>query len=1067
MSPKCIQAVQAAANGKPVSAAKLAQIDDAINSKMTELARRDGPRWHGLTRDQRMIEAATAAMQDVQAQAALKEHRANLQVLKAVETDTRIQSLKAENAKLTRSQSQIKDLQNTENYAAGVVKEATANLGAMMDAAESRDGTGVMRGLGMKLFGLDNPAMTADVVREVFAKADGHTGNKAAQAGARAWLDTIEGLRTRFNAAGGDIGKLGYGYLSQAHDAAKVAATKADVWAKYIMDNQLLDRKQYVHPDGALLNDAEVTAMLMASHDTLATGGANKTEPGQFSGTGARANRGSDSRVIHFKDGDAWIKYMGEYGEGSLYDSMIGHVGKMSRDIALVERMGPNPEATFKVQADISARADMPLGQSLKEYKDSRSMGSKPESYWRLVKGEAGTPENRFIAQAFRNARNIQTAAKITWGPFSALADVATVLQTLHYHRIPAIEYLSAYKKQFSGDHVDFLATQEVISESMLSSMNRWAGDNMTHSLTGRVTDAVMHLSLMNAWTDAARNAFSDTLMRSYTKKLGKSWQQLDEWDRYLMGNKGITEADWAIITKATPDPLSPVALVSAPRIRSVSDADVMASRPMDIIAIKARTQIATAELEAKNAMESGWINGRIEKFDEARDALNQQVKANLQKNLSKNEKNTEPLLQSMALLDARRELAKHQADMEAQFNKLHTQQEARDFLNAVEDGTSADLTDVKKMKPELRAGLNSAETIGRRYGEQKGKLQRQMVELENKISAMDREAYSQANTEGKAAQKKAEAMGAELNDFIKRSQDRQQARQFVIDRLARDEAPRIQAESKRMRDEAATKWSGFVSDEAQFAVVNPDLASRSITTGGGMRPGTPSGEVWRSVMQFKAFPIAMFTRHYGRIFNTPQGLEGAPAGFAGESAGGRAINTTAAIAGLVFATTIMGAIQTEARALGTGKDPITADPTDEKGRKFWAKAFAAGGGGTFLADVLLASAEDPSRQMSGHLGLLGPLAGVAGGVVDVAKSKHPGAEAVKLVSDQLPGVDMWQFRAAYEHWFLHNAQEALNPGYLARMRARAQKDWGQDYWWSPGETAPDRAPDLSKIGAR
>jgi hypothetical protein len=102
---------------------------------------------------------------------------------------------------------------------------------------------------------------------------------------------------------------------------------------------------------------------------------------------------------------------------------------------------------------------------------------------------------------------------------------------------------------------------------------------------------------------------------------------------------------------------------------------------------------------------------------------------------------------------------------------------------------------------------------------------------------------------------------------------------------------------------------------------------------------------------------------------------------------------------------------------------------------------------------------------MQGHLGLLGPLAGVAGGVVDVAKSNHPGSDALKLASDQLPG--MWQFRAAYEHWFLHNAQEALNPGYLARMRARAQKDWGQDYWWSPGETAPDRAPDLSKIGAQ
>jgi hypothetical protein len=297
----------------------------------------------------------------------------------------------------------------------------------------------------------------------------------------------------------------------------------------------------------------------MASHETLATGGANKTEPGQFSGTGARANRGSDSRVIHFKDGDSWIKYMGEYGEGSLYDSMIGHISRMSRDIALVERMGPNPEATFKAQADISKSVDNPHNTTFKEVMDSRSMGATPEAIWRIVSGEKGTAESRFIARSMSNLRNSQTASKIVWGPLTGLADVATNLQTLHYHRIPAIEYLSAYKDQIKGilkpltknEHVEFLKTQEVISESLLSSMERHSGQHMTHSLFGKVTNAVMKLTLMNAWTDAARNAFSDVLMRSYVKKLGKSWQQLDEWDTYLMGNKGITETDWAIITQA------------------------------------------------------------------------------------------------------------------------------------------------------------------------------------------------------------------------------------------------------------------------------------------------------------------------------------------------------------------------------------------------------------------------------------------------------------------------------------------------------------------------------------
>jgi hypothetical protein len=74
-------------------------------------------------------------------------------------------------------------------------------------------------------------------------------------------------------------------------------------------------------------------------------------------------------------------------------------------------------------------------------------------------------------------------------------------------------------------------------------------------------------------------------------------------------------------------------------------------------------------------------------------------------------------------------------------------------------------------------------------------------------------------------------------------------------------------------------------------------------------------------------------------------------------------------------------------------------------------------------------------------------------------------AESLRWANSQLPYVSLWQARAAWEHAFLHNAQEALNPGYLGRMQKRAMKDWGQGYWWAPGELTPDRAPDFGRIG--
>ncbi len=853
MRRECATAVRAAAGNRPVSDAKMQAIEDSISKNMRELARQDRARWQTLSRDQRMQEAVNKAMQDLAAEAKLKEVRAGLQVLRAAETDKRILDLlDTMQGGMTRSQAQIADMQNTENYAAGVRNEALANLRAVLDAAESKDGVGVFRNLGIRLFDMDNPRMTADVVREVFKGADGSTGNAAAKKAAQAWLEVIEGLRVRFNAAGGDIGKIGYGYLSQAHDTVRIVAAGAEKWADFILNGNLLDRQQYVRPDGSLMDDAEIRQMLVASHETLATGGANKTEPGAFKGAGSRANRGSESRVIHFKDGDAWMQYMKEFGEGSLYDSMLGHVSRMTRDLAIIERMGPNAEATFRVQADISKRADASTGKLAAELLDNRSAGNAPEAYWRILKGETGSPENRFLARVGSDLRNVQTAAKITWGPFSAMADVATVMHQLRYQRIPYFDHLRALGRQFnpvSGKGREDLKTAEVIAESFANSVNRFTGDNLTHSLTGRITNATMKVTLMNAWTDAGRNAFADAMMHNYTRKLGKAWDELDEWDRYLMQRRGITPDDWAVITQAKPTAATSTPFVSGPAIRAT--------------------------------------------------------------------------------------------------------------------------------------GMPGADAI-------------------------------------------------------------------------------------------ANKWTGFVTDQSQFAVVATDMATRAIATGGGMPAGTFTGEAWRSMAQFKAFPIAVLTRIWRQTLETPQGLDGAPMGFGGEqNTRGATVNRVAVLAGLMVTTTLLGAFQTQIRSMLSGKDPINMDPTEEHGLKFWGKAVAAGGGSGFIFDVLAAPMDDPSRQWQGHLGLLGPVAGAAGGLVDVAKGegpkgdKHHAALAVRWLSDQAPMVDAWQVRAMYEHWVLHTAQEALNPNYLARMQARAKKEWGQEWYWAPGQALPDRAPSFEQLSGR
>jgi hypothetical protein len=513
-------------------------------------------------------------------------------------------------------------------------------------------------------------------------------------------------------------------------------------------------------------------------------------------------------------------------------------VGAMARNIGLVERYGPNPEQTFKVQADIAERAD---GRGTVK---NRSFGNTPEAYWNLLSGKTTSPENLTVAHAGQNMRNLQTAAKLGGAVITSLTDVGTIAATLHYDRLPYFAMLKNVGKQLDKDHRAFLQAHGVIAESLTSTMNRWTGDHLTNNLTGKVANSVMKLSFMNAWTDGLRGAFSATMMQGFAKKVSKGWAQLDDWDRFLMGRKGITEQDWAIISKAEP-----------------------------------------------------------------------------------------------------------------------------------------------------------TERSGAKY-------------------------------------------------------------------LTRDS---IMATGDEGAQQAATKWQAFVADEAQFAIINPDLATRAIATGGGMPAGTIKGEAMRSFMQFKSFPTAMVTRHWGRLFDTPQGMEGAPAGFGAKTEAGAAINRMAVMAGLNVSLMMLGAIVLQEKAILQGKDPY--DMTEPK---FWARALGQGGGLGYVGDFLT---KDPTEQRGSNFEqaggvVLGPsggaVAGLAGDLIltnlwEAAKGKdtHAGGEAIRWTNSQLPYASLWQVRGIWDHAFIHNAQEAANPGYLNRMRSRAMKDWGQDYWWEPGEFVPDRAPDM------
>lgn len=837
MKPQCAQAITAAAQaiGRAVPTARQLQaIEDSISARMKALSKNGArPGWQALTQAERMQEAAASLMADIERDAQRKVDNAARQVNTAAATDARIKALQADNAGThhrdgTRAKALKGDYRNTNTMMAGERKIAQGGMFNLIEAAGDKKGVGVGRAWLMRLFDAENPAMTKDIIREVFKNADGSSGNDMAKTAARAWLDTIETLRQRFNAAGGDVGQLLYGFIPQPHETSAIRKAGREAWALFTM--QHLDRGQYVHEDGTRMDDNAMLDFLHHSYDTLATEGVNKKEPGAFTGAGSRANRGGDERQLHFADGDAWSAYAAQFGKGTMYDAMMAHISGMVRDTVLIERYGPDAAANARLQFDLAAAEDGTKPGAL-----VGKMAINPETYWDMISGKTGAPVDEGLARTFETVRNLQTAAKLGGAVISSVTDVGTLALTAGYNRLSYWQLLKDIGSQATKDTRDFMSSHGMIAEAAASSMNRWSGDHLGAGWSGKMANSVMRLSLLNAWTDGLRQGFTMTMNGKLAELAKGDWASLSGFDRSRLTRAGFTEADWSALTGVAP------------------------------------TQFKGRELLTPQAIKASGIDGA---------------------------------------------------------------------------------------------------------------------------------------------------------------------------------------------DQLAAKVFGYIHDESEYAVLNPDMATRAIITHGGRQAGTWGGEIDRTIMQFKSFPIAMFTRHWSRMLEGDHGTDGAPV-LASRTAYGFALMAT---------LTGLGAVATQEKQILQGKDPIDM----HKGR-FWAKALAQGGGFAIAGDLFLVDPADSGTDAATNAikNFAGPAFGSAAELVlkDISenvwqasegKDTHWEAELASWAKSQTPGASLWWARPMIDHGFMNAMNESMSPGYLSRMQQRAQKSWGNGYWWRPQDTLPGRAPDLA-----
>ena len=170
------------------------------------------------------------------------------------------------------------------------------------------------------------------------------------------------------------------------------------------------------------------------------------------------------------------LDYLNQYGTGSMYDAMMRHISGLTRDIALVERYGPNPEAQMRLQVDLASRADGG---------PKRVFGNTPESYWRDEWRIVPCRITRDCARGLGHSRKHRELRQATGALLSAHRPTHLLCRP-GFNKLGYWEALKNLGKVATeGDTREFLTMHGVIAESMISDLNRWSGDNIKNNWSG------------------------------------------------------------------------------------------------------------------------------------------------------------------------------------------------------------------------------------------------------------------------------------------------------------------------------------------------------------------------------------------------------------------------------------------------------------------------------------------------------------------------------------------------------------------------------------------------------
>ena len=403
-------------------------------------------------------------------------------------------------------------------------------------------------------------ALLKDVTRELHGQASGNVNAKMI---AESVLHQYERVRSMANALGMDIGKLDDWGIKHTHHARKIEQAGYAKWYEKLYDGRALDWSRIVDHDtgkpfvvavGARPLRADADRFLKPIFDSIVTRQWNDRAPSMVIAGKALSNTRSESRILHFRDADAWMEYNDAFGTENPFEAVISHFRGMARDIALMRNFGPNPKMglTHALQViEKTASTDASLtGKAVTKMRNVNARKAKKAAVMmRMITGENNVPASTFWASFLAGTRNLLTAAQLGGAPLSTVTDwvsmrVAAKAVSLNQNKHTQAQIGMLVKGMSPQQAKDMGFIFDTWFDTG-ASQARFMGDIWAPELTSRITNTVLRLNGLAFLTDRARVAVSAAFGSDLADLAGKAWADLPPNLINFMQTRRITPADW------------------------------------------------------------------------------------------------------------------------------------------------------------------------------------------------------------------------------------------------------------------------------------------------------------------------------------------------------------------------------------------------------------------------------------------------------------------------------------------------------------------------------------------